>query len=651
MGTAPHHRRAPLFARGLGPRYNSGRHGADGRDPLRCLVTMASWILLALSLTGAGPKTVVVTGKVVDEERKPVAGAEVFLSGFTTPGGWPATLGRVRTDAAGMFRLDAPADPDEPTAPGPGALWAYRPGALAASRDIRPQTFVPDLPIELVLGPPARSVFEILGPDGKPVAGATITPRVIDRDASAAPDALGALVAATTDAQGRATLSAFFPEELTTVAVRAPGLGTQQVALLEVGTGKKTITLGPVGLVKGRIVAEDPKIVARLSATVVSFSPRQPAPAVGLRTVMTDAQGRFEVAEVPQGRLGVTVNPRADFPWFGRLAAPAQVDPGKDVEVTVRLKRGVRVSGIVRERDTQKPIAGAAVSLGLDQEPVRTDAQGRYSGFVAPGRLFLSLWSAPKPYTSLLFGLPEPNVPANSDHELPPIELMRAGEVRGLVLDDAGKAVAGARVAASWDVDEGPMRQGRRVVEGRTDPRGGFAIAGAPLEGKVILTAQSRGLATDPPVPTRAAAEPGKPVTLRLTPARAIGLSGRVTTAEGKPIAGARVRLHARTRSDTGKVLDESLIDFDGLYTIRTDTTGRFRTPPTLSPEVEYAALAEADGFQPNQSPWITAKAGRFADIPLRPEPKAVSAAGREEGWQWHVRRAELLASDGKSGS
>ena len=126
----------------------------------------------------------------------------------------------------------------------------------------------------------------------------------------------------------------------------------------------------------------------------------------------------------------------------------------------MRLKRCVRVVGEVRERDTHQPIAGAAVSLGLDLEPVRTDARGRYEGHVLPGRLFLHLWSAPKPYASLVFGLPEPNIPAGvAEHELPPIELARAGSVRGKVLDDAGHPVATACVRASWVVNEGPMRR------------------------------------------------------------------------------------------------------------------------------------------------------------------------------------------------
>ena len=571
-------------------------------------------------------RTVAVHGVVTDAEGKPVAGADVFLTGLQTVGGWPPVLARATSDPSGKFRVDAPADTDDPAAPAAAALWAVRPGALVASRLLRPGTLPAGVPVRLVLGPPARADFQVIGPDGKPLAGAKVIPRAITRDATAAPDALGSLVAARTDAEGHAVITAFFPEEIATVFVQARGLGVQQFGFRGSGVEPKSVALLPVGRVKGRALAADAAETRGLPLIVASFHPKQPSPAAGLFQLCTSAEGRFEIDEVPEGRLSVALAPRPGSPWFAQMENQPQVVVGKTAEVTLKLVRGVRVRGVVRERGTAKPIAGVGVSLGVGAEPVRTDPEGQFEGYVAPGRrLLYYVWSTPPPYASLLFGLPEVDVPAKATElALPPIELVRASSLRGTVTDGDGKPVVGASVRALWDVNEGPKQRGRREAETTAGLRGEFVIRGVPLGAEVRLSARYQGLQTDQPTRVVARAEPGpreSALVLKLASGRAVALEGRVLDARGNPVAGALVRLRTKDLDEKGQVEGLPLVDFDGLYTLRTDAQGRFRTHPYLDRDGQYAALVQADGYTPGQAPWVAGQAGHFADVVLKPDP------------------------------
>ncbi len=589
------------------------------------LVGLAAGVVPGSTALGKMP-SVPVSGVVVDAEGRPAAGAQVFLTGLQTVGGWPPVLGRATTDDAGKFHFEAPADADDPNAPAAAALWAVRPGALVAARVLRPGTLPPGLPVKFVLGPPARAVFDVVGPDGKPVSGARVIPRAIEREASAAPDALGMLVAARTDANGRAVITAFFPEEIATIFVEAPGLGTQQFGFRPSGVGPKPVSLFPVGRVKGRVLADDSKELRELPLVVATFHSRQVSPAAGLFHVVTSAEGRFDLAEVPEGRLNVALLSQPGSPWFGRMENQPQVVAGMTAEVTLKLVRGVRVRGLVRERGTGRPIAGVAVNLGFGGEPVRTDAEGRYDGFAPPGkRLIYYVWSTPPAYASHLFNQPAVDVPAKAaEFELPAIELDRAVSVRGTVVNGDGKPAAGASVGASWEVNEGPKQRGRREVEATAGPRGEFVIHGAPVGAEVRLVAKFQGQQTDKPVRlvTRAEGAEKEDVTLRLGTARAVALEGRVVSAEGKPIAGALVRLRTKELDDKGQVEGFPLVEFDGLYTLRTDASGKFRTPPYLDIDAEYTALIQADGYEPGQATWVSGKASRFGNIVVKPAPR-----------------------------
>ena len=198
-------------------------------------------VLFALSLAGmafrpawAGPPTVEsrlsLSGTVTGPDGLPTPGARVFYAEREGDSIWGKVAAEAVVDPKGRFQLTVSRAKDERLRVAWGTLWAYRPGSLIGLFNVREGALPPGVPVRLVVGPPAISPFEVRGPDGRPIAGATITPRVLFRQYASVPDGLADLIAADTrtDQRGRAVLTAVFPEEVSTVVVTAPGFGSQQ---------------------------------------------------------------------------------------------------------------------------------------------------------------------------------------------------------------------------------------------------------------------------------------------------------------------------------------------------------------------------------------------------------------------------------------
>jgi Carboxypeptidase regulatory-like domain len=196
--------------------------------------------ILATALLGqlqGGP----IQGTVVDEQRKPVAGASVVFFAPAPPEGNvdPVTV-QTTTDAAGRFHLTSP--PLGRQAMNGVNMWAHRPGSAitaAAARD-RP-------PIDLVLREPAPRAVTVVGPDGLPVAGAIIAPRVISvadgGSVAELPAALTSSLAVTTGREGKAALD-YLSASDQLVAVRIT-LALGDFVYIRNQVGQRSIGCGP----------------------------------------------------------------------------------------------------------------------------------------------------------------------------------------------------------------------------------------------------------------------------------------------------------------------------------------------------------------------------------------------------------------------
>lgn len=584
-----------------------------------------------LFFVGAVSGPVRLEGVVVGADGRPVAGAEVVLAGHLRPPAHrPPVADRCRSDGDGRFRLALPPGPVELYRPvSPLCVWVWRPGGRAAlftvPRDWPPRGEV----VRLALGPAAAVAVAVRGPDGRPVAGARVTPAAVR--GQALPEAVSAAFAVTADGDGRANLTAFDAEELEVVRITAPAFGVQQLSLPRAGRGgEHTITLAPAGRVEGRVTADDPRAARGLTLFLATRGDPSDDPDAGGRAeARTDDAGRFFVPALAEGRLTLAFVPHQELPFRGRFEGHPEVDAGRVTAVEVALKSAVLVRGEVREQGTDKPVVGAEVRIDWAAEAprVRTDAEGRYTGYVAPGTITPWVPVPPAPYftrTSFLDSQPIPD----GAREFTPKKMLylRGTTIRGKVVDGAGRPVPGADVTASWPMPE----YSEDIATARSDRDGMFTIERVDPSARVRLTASCNGAITA----GARAVDPksDKPVVIELSADRAISLSGRVVDAACRPVAGVPVRLRACGRDREGNPIKERYVEFDGRGGVRTDADGRFITPRWLDPDLQYRAVVVAPGSVSVQTEWLEPKAWKshaFADITLLPAPTAGPVEGR----------------------
>ena len=185
-----------------------------------------------------------------------------------------------------------------------------------------------------------------------------------------------------------------------------------------------------------------------------------------------------------------------------------------------------------------------------------------------------------------------------------------------------------------WQVDEGENRRGRREKSARSGPDGTFTVYDVHAGPVVELSASQGGLRTAQTSSSQADAP--EPVRLRLEGSQSESMVGRVLSAEGTPLSLAQVHLRAQERYPTGQVQGDDLVEFECGYVLFTDGEGKFRTPKQLLSKGEYAAFAEAEGFQADRTPWTAASSGTFPDLTLRRpgQARVLEGKARDRGGQ-----------------
>jgi protocatechuate 3,4-dioxygenase beta subunit len=589
-------------------------------------------LLLTLAAPPAEPAGVLVEGTVTDAAGRPVEGAELFLAESTPVLGIaPAVRHRGRSGKAGEFQVRLPEEPeDRYRAPKLWTLWAYRAGSAAGWRAV-PRDWPPrGQSLRLVLGAESRLEVRVRAPDGSPAAGVLVSPaRVAGR---VLPAALADGIASRTDKEGRATLTAFTPDEVELLRVGAPALGVQQFALpAPGGDGVRSLTLWAAGRVEGRVTAGDPRAVRGLTLHLSTRADPSDDPLTGgFAEATTDEAGRFMVPTLAEGALTVKFVPHLDLPFRGTFDAHPEVEAGRTTRVEVPLKKGVHVTGVVREQGTGKPLAGALVRLDWSPEVPRlhTDAEGKYEGWIAAGAVTPHVPAPPKGYYYPRYVLDTVPIPAGAaEVAARPYPLARGVAIRGRVHDADGKAVPGAAVQGRWLIPEGEYD----TAEGWADRDGTFVLEGIDPKADVRLTAHAGEMVTDRPATVRPGA--GDPITLTVRPGGCAAVAGRVRDTAGRPVAGIAVHLSSGLRSPRGQLpVFDRPVTADECPVPRTGADGRFRTPRCLPADLEYRVEIDAPGFLRARSEWLEVSPGRitrFPDLVLLASPPLRTVAGR----------------------
>lgn len=444
-----------------------------------------------------------IGGRVVDEEGRPIEGAEVLV--------WVPREDRrdrlpvvvdlfnapVTTDADGRWRCDL-VPPDLETL----ILHVKHPEFIPIESYVgRPPSAPPTVTIERLRD---QSVELVLKP-GFVVAGSVV------EDATGDPIADAALrlgsrhfgstdPLATTDAEGNFRIAGA-EDGPNTLTVQAPGHapGTTE---LTIGPDLAPITfrLGPGHTIRGRVVDPEGRPVPGAQATVDEWRGKR---ILGLRA-RVDATGRFALEDAPNDAVVVQL-------WAeGYMNRPGIVITPTDEPRDHALQRSLRVAGAVTDAKTDEPIAAFTVipTSTADRRPTsfeRDDAvafrHGQYAlafNWPVPGeRVF---WFEAEGYR------PSPSRPVRFDEGTVTLDMvLTPGEaplrqpVAGVVRLTDGSPAAGATVylatrSRGLGVLDGEPLYPDRVLSKTAGPDGSFRFPPQPEPG-IVVVLDDRGVA------------------------------------------------------------------------------------------------------------------------------------------------------------
>jgi RNA polymerase sigma factor (sigma-70 family) len=624
---------------------------------------------------------VTVTGRVLDADGKPLAGAEVAVMarprvphrGGDLSSGKPEVLGRGRADAQGRFRLTVPRT----------SSARFQSVTLVAGaaeyglgwHDLDADAEKPAADIRLTREQVIRGRFVDL--QGQPAAGVTVRVSAIGKRLEGtykgvrAPAEPGDLPSwpkpAVTDRSGSFELRGVGRDVLASLAVSDDRFATQgfEVAT-DAGDGVKEYKappLEPAHIIEGSVsYADSGKPVPNARLTV--YAARSEADSWGGMDARADDQGRFRInplpgnffqvsAYAPDGEPYLTVEKRLTWP---RAAVKQQV--------RLTLPRGVLVRGKVTEGGSDKALAKATVQFiprRADNPNLRKDVltgwentvvsgdDGRFDICVLPGPGHL-LIHGPTPdyvYTEvpeakLLQGkeggrrfyahaiVPLDLKPGADAHEVSAV-LRPAVTVKGRVIGPDGKPAAEAlmlsrlhvsALSSEWLWEPLPVREGRFELHG-CDPAKTYPVCFLDARHRTGAMVELSGK------------QAGEEVTVRLLPCGEA--TTRLLDGDGKPLAKHSLWLElvvtpGASRYDLKKLYEKGELAADSEYLVNidrlnygkgafTDAEGRV-TFPALVPGATYwiVEIGDRDDMVKCQFKAESGKTVRLPDV-VRKKP------------------------------
>jgi protocatechuate 3,4-dioxygenase beta subunit len=220
----------------------------------------------------------------------------------------------------------------------------------------------------------------------------------------------------------------------------------------------------------------------------------------------------------------------------------------------------------------------------------------------------LSLDSVPKAYIGLL-DAQRPTLDVQGDRAWPDMKLDPAVVLDGVVVDGAGKLVAGAEVHVLPPDSRGFFSS---PPPARTGPDGAFRFEQIDPDDTLPVWARTREATTDGMIAIRPRDLKGK-LTLTIEPKFAFRIRGRVTDRSGKRLAGAKavVWWYRSYKSEKlgrpmglGSTFDAQTLDNSGWFVFR-----------GLWPGDRYKVVIEAPGYGKAEPPEVQGKAGETQDL------------------------------------
>jgi hypothetical protein len=415
------------------------------------------------------------------------------------------------------------------------------------------------------------------------------------------------------------------------LAVRKKGFGTVLFRGIRVPAQDLALRLEEPFTLRGRVLSGTGKESVPGARVVVVMDDRR---RVSFGCAVADSDGRFRIEEVLPGTCRILITAPGHWKGQGELR-PSQ---GATVEMEFSLPRGIRVTGIVKEMGTDKPMPGVRVSLAGYVDPfegplpvAETDAEGRYVlDGVASERWHDLKGSGEGAEFSFWLGASkagwalEKHVRLDAEAlqktlEAPPLLLKPACLLRLTVLDPLGRPLPGASTAliTMEHRQEGfwPNRNNYPKIL-KTDAAGKVGI-GVEAGSKQRFWIHGAGYAFE--VFEASRLDPGsrqEDATIRLKSGGAI--EGQAVEAAGKPARGYLAYLSFL--SDPGGGND----DLEGhpllapsMPALLTDSDGRFRIAALRPGRYELTVLGP-DGEEICKETGIRVEEGKDASITAR---------------------------------
>lgn len=379
-----------------------------------------------------GVSSTLITGRVLGPDGAPVADAKLFISSFNDAAEtWFECIGS--SDHAGVFRIRLPKRKQED--------WFYVASIAVVAKGYGCGFGIPSAPLGpegfvIRLTRDAKVEGRVVDDTGRPVAGAKAWVVSVNADPkkefteaelrewphgifSGANERLhGALGAAATDKDGRFEIPSVGENRVVTVRIEGPGIATTEClaatkamkpVVIPRREGRRGITVygspythvaSPGGSVEGRVVGEDGTPLA--GSTVVAWLD---GPWWTFRAE-TSQDGRFRLSGLPTRTTAHLVAVPVERDFIRTVRSVELGDPGKSIVQDLRCEKGVVVTGVIRERNSGKPVSGTILLASpirpgdsadlaesywyLPESYGRAAEDGAYRIVAPPGRVYLS---------------------------------------------------------------------------------------------------------------------------------------------------------------------------------------------------------------------------------------------------------------------
>lgn len=473
-------------------------------------------VLLAFALI-ALPSFAAVTGTVLTPDGKPVAGARVATYAGETQAARlgrlvagepePEPLATTETDAKGAFSLESP---KAATAELRLFLRGWQPLSRRIERD--------EESLALVVQPGEAHVATITS-GGKPVANATVAIHYGS-----------ALQIAKTDADGRYEVVS--PKHATRVTVVHPDHAIDDESFFrsnEAGIrAKLSRSLKRAKPVTGKVVASDGKTPVAGARIMIDEWP------LGV----SGEDGTFRIERAPVKWKAIVAQKETQIAF-----RPA---PKDDASLTLKLDPAAVFTGRVVDGKTKLPVNGAAVRIGTRgfgfgpaaaAYESETDAKGTFA-IHAPAGVYTVTVDHPGYDGDGAEMSASAGQQSSREFALQPL-----ARITGMIVDEANRPVAAARVTPSSSGDPFSMRGSRFMMRDSASTHSGADgrfLLRANGERELRIQASRTGLPTGRTDMFRVAAGERKSNVVITLPA-GVEVTGVVTDADGNPLSGATI--------------------------------------------------------------------------------------------------------------